>query len=267
MKKYLIFYIIVMLFVLYRSMFGQEKLIYTDIIELGIRTDKSNYALFNSPIFTYHGNIYVCFVQPDELSSGKYKTVIGKYSGGEWQYCDVEPNTSYDPWHTEPSLALDTLGYIHVTYNMHSSPWQYCKSILPENISSWEFLEQKLEGPHDKKESSYISGNGTANIPGNRITYQYMTIDREGTIYISYRECKYCSQGTDYYGMQWSLGISKYDVLSKTWQRLGPEGGVRPFATEPVRRAQVGRIFFDLNNRMHITWNWYHEYERDGFWS
>ena len=79
MKKHLVVYSLIMMLSQHQVMFCQEKLIYTDITELGIRTDKSNYALFNSPIFTQQGNVYVCFVQPDELRPGKYNTVIGKY--------------------------------------------------------------------------------------------------------------------------------------------------------------------------------------------
>ena len=36
--------------------------------------------------------------------------------------------------------------------------------------------------------SSWHASPGTADIPGNRITYQFMTTDRRGVPYICYRE-------------------------------------------------------------------------------
>jgi hypothetical protein len=226
--------------------------------------DKANIALFNSAIFTHGNAVYIAFVQPDSSDGKGYQTVVGKFSEGVWKFSVVEPNSRRDPYHRQPSIVVDSDGYVHVTYNMHSSPWQYSVSASPEDISRWEFRGQELRGPHDDERSSYVPGAGTADIPGNRITYQFITVDRNGTPYVIYREALKTDPGTDYFEMQWSLGIARYDVKSRTWQRVGPDGGVFPFATEPGFRAQGGHIHFDAHNRMHVSWTWYAEYERDG---
>lgn len=231
---------------------------------VGARTDNANIAAFNSPIFTYRDAIYVAFVRPDPTDGEGYQTVVGKFSAGDWQFSVVEPDSRNDPWHTQPSLAVDSDGYVHVTYNMHSSLWQYSVSKKPEDVSSWEFRGQELRGPHDDPRSSYVPGPGTADIPGSRITYQFMTTDRNGMPYVIYREALKTAPGTDYFRMQWSLGLSRYDPRTRKWRRVGPDGGVFPFATQPGFRAQGGHLYFDLNNRMHVSWTFYAEYERDG---
>ncbi|OHB73759.1 MAG: hypothetical protein A2Z25_00750 [Planctomycetes bacterium RBG_16_55_9] len=228
-----------------------------------------NIGLFNSPIFTFNENIYVAFVQEDEQQPGVYQTVVGKYSNNAWEFSVVEPHNMLNKYHAQPSLAVDTDGYIHVTYNMHSSPWQYSVSREPEDISTWEFRGQTLNGPHNKIESSYGFYTAEADIPGLRITYQTMHTDRNGKIYIAFREAGIYS-GVSYSKQRWSLGIASYDVSTKTWSRVGPNPDVdtsalaQTFATEYDKRPQGAKIFFDVNNRMHVSWTWYAEYEDDG---
>jgi len=226
--------------------------------------DEANIGVFNSPICTHGDSVYVAFVRPDPTDGEGYQTVVARRSGEEWQLSVVEPRSRKDQWHSQPSLCVDRDGYVHVTYNMHSSPWLYSVSKRPEDISEWEFRGQELRGPHDVVQSGYISGPGTAAIPGNRITYQFMTTDRNGVPYVCYREALTTAPGTDYYRMGWSLGVAKYDPDTRQWRRVGPGGGVFPFATQPGFRGQGGSIFFDAANRMHLAWLFYAEYERDG---
>lgn len=234
------------------------------MIPVGVRVGEENNANFNSAVFSHGDAVYVAFVRADPAGPGRYQTVVGRHAGGQWQFSVVEPNTARDPWHAQPSLAVDRDGYVHVTYNMHSSFWQYSVSRRPDDISEWEFRGQELQGPHDKAESSFHPGPGTADIPGNRITYPFMTTDCDGVPYVIYREALKTQPGVDYFEKQWSLGIARYDLSTKKWQRVGPGGGVFPFATEPGYRGQGGHIYFDLRNRMHVSWIFYAEYQSDG---
>jgi len=233
-------------------------------VPVGMKGGKANWALFNSPICTHRGVVFIAFVGPNPRDGTGYQTVVGKLADGKWQFSVVEPNNLNDPWHAQPSLVVDAAGHVHVTYNMHSSPWQYCVSLRPADIRRWVFRGQKLRGPHDRLESGVVYGEGRAAIPGNRITYQFMTTDRNGVPYVIFREALKNLPGTDYFKMQWSLGIARYDARQRKWLRVGPGRGVRVFATEPGRRVQGGRVYFDPNNRMHVSWIWYAEYEKDG---
>lgn len=234
------------------------------VASLGVKADSANVGLFNAPIFTHRGDVYVAFVRPADANGEGHETVVGKLTGGDWQFHVLEPHSLEDAWHAQSSLAVDRDGYIHVVYNMHSSPWQYSVSARPEDISEWDFRGQELRGAHDDPESSYVAGPGSATIPGNRITYPFLTTDGSGAPYVCYREALKTEPGTDYFDMQWSLGIAKYDCSAKAWRRVGPPGDALPFATEPGFRAQGGHLHFDARGRMHVSWIWYAEYERDG---
>lgn len=222
-------------------------------------------SLFNAPIASFNGKIYVAFVNRN------LQTVVAQKKDGVWSESVVAPITQPDTWHNEPSIAVDSEGYIHVVYNMHSTPWQYSVSTNPEDISQWEFRGQ-YAGTNPGKSVASKSGclgdcydnwmsEGIADIPGNQITYPFMTPDRNGVLYVSYRECYYCDR-SDYFAREWSGGISRYDVTTKTWSRVG---GVRPFAHDPnyVPAAGGMHMFFDVNNRMHISWVWGLHYTKD----
>lgn len=229
------------------------------IIKIKAYTDKANIGLFNTPITTYKEDIYVAFV--NKPTNDKYSTIIGKWTKDNgWSYTTIETHTLNDPYHAQPSLAIDKQGYIHITYNMHSSPWQYSISKKPENITEWIFQGQALNGPHNIIKSSIISGPGNALIPGNRITYQNFAKDNMGDLYINYREALKNDIKVSYGQKQWSLGVSRYSTATKKWKRVGDTKNNQPFATEPGYRAQVGYITFDIYNQMHIVWNWHVEY-------
>jgi hypothetical protein len=234
------------------------------VLPVGVRTGECNIGNSNSPVATFNGAVYVAFVRPDPETGRRYETVVGRHDGSGWQFSVVEPNGFNDPWHAQPSLCVDADGYVHVTCNMHSSYWQYSVSKRPEDIGQWEFRGQELQGPHNEARSSWDPSPGTADIPGNRITYQFMTTDRNGIPYICYRESLFNEPGVGYFRKQWSLGVARYDPATRTWDRVGPDGGVFPFATEPGYRGQGGQIFFDAANRMHVSWIFYKEYESDG---
>ncbi len=228
-----------------------------------VKVDESNVGLFNSPIVTFNKHIYVAFVET--LASNERVTKIGKYSiKNGWSFAIVERSNMNNPYHAQPSIAIDPYGFIHIVYNMHSSPWQYSISKNPEDISSWVFKGQPLNGIHSQIQSTIVTGKGTASIPGNRISYPYLATDNNGDIYIAYREALKNARKVKYGDRQWSLGISKYNVINKTWHRIGGNNIRVPFASEAGYRPQVAYLSFDRNNRMHVSWNWYVEYDLDG---
>jgi hypothetical protein len=235
-------------------------------IPLNVKVGDENTAIFNSPIFSDGNDIYVAFVRRDTLNTNVYQTIVGKYSSGSWTYSVIEPRTLFDPYHAQPSIGLDEEGYIHVVYNMHSSPWQYNVSKRPRDISEWIFRGQALNGPHDDITSSYGFYKAQAAIPGLRITYAGIHPDRNGALYIAYRELAYYKR--PYLQCQASLGIARYDVKSRTWSRVGKNPDIDTcavtctFATEAQEKWTFGgKIFFDPGNRMHVSWCWYRTYE------
>ncbi|MFQ5823916.1 MAG: BNR-4 repeat-containing protein [bacterium] len=241
--------------------YSQDKN-FSKILEGEFDVHPANRALFNSAIASFNSNIYVAFINPN------LKTVVAKKNNGVWTSSIVATITQPDTWHNAPSMAVDSEGYIHMVYNMHSTPWQYSVSKYPKDISEWEFRGQ-YAGTNPGKGVPTRSGcegdckknwmgEGIADIPGNQITYSFIVPDRKGILYISYRECYNCRK-SDYFSREWSGGIAKYDVITKSWQRVG---GVRPFAHDEKYVPASGGMymFFDINNRMHVSWVWGQHY-------
>lgn len=229
-------------------------------IKISKSTDESNVALFNSPITTFEDRTYISYV---EKYGNRYRTVIKSIDKtNRIKSWVLEENNLNDPYHAQPSIGVDRDGYIHATYNMHSSPWQYSKSILPQNIEQWQFLGQNLDGPSDKLASTRILGKGTAAIPGNRITYQYMANDRNGQLYACFREATHNTKDVSYSDETWSLGLVKYSEKTKTWERLGISES--PLATQAGQIALGCRIYFDTSNNLHLSWIWHVNYFNNG---
>ncbi|KAA3653462.1 MAG: hypothetical protein DWQ10_18450, partial [Calditrichaeota bacterium] len=239
------------------------------IIEGEFAAHASNIARFNSPITTSQNKIYLAYITPN------LKTIVAQKNGQNWELSTVSQITQNNPYHNAPSIAVDENGYIHVLYNMHATPWQYSISAQPENISNWVFRGQYAgENPgFGSTNESECSGDcyddwigtGTADIPGNQIGYMFMANDRNGTIYVGFRECYDCDAG--YHQRQRSGGIVRYDAASRQWRRVG---GVRPWATDSVYSPLGIHFYFDRTNRMHVSWVWGQHYTEDessdAFW-
>lgn len=229
-------------------------------IPLHIKTDSSNFSLFNSPITTFNDTTYVSFVKPNGRN---HETIIGTIKKNEEKkFITVEGNNLNDPYHAQPSLAVDPHGYIHITFNMHSSPWQYSVSSKPENIDSWIFKGENLNGRHDSLESTKVYGPGAAAIPGNRITYSYFAYDNSGDIHICFREMEFNVPQKEYRDDNMSLGVASYNAETRRWSRVG--NSKSPLATSAGFQAQGCRIYFSKSSNMYISWTWYVSYFNDG---
>lgn len=248
-----------------------------------IVTDPTEENVFATPIAWYKDSIYVINVEPSVGPSDKMNlnTVIRKGTikdGGRWEWTKkvIEDRTLEDRYHTQPSLAIDKNGYIHVAYNMHNMPWQYTVSEKPGEISSFIFKgevvtdaqlhEVKIE---NKTNFAYL---GTAAIPGTQITYPAFFTDRNGEIYVTYRFATRPKQSWSNRGF--AGGIAKYDVDKKKWEPVGGELKitsedalypdeyrdqkyiVHPFAYEDKWSVYLINLHFDHDNNMHLTWTW-----------
>lgn len=240
---------------LFNIAFSQQP---TVTLEGSFVVHPANRAYFNSPIATFNQKIYTAFI--DE----QLRLVVAQKIGTEWQTSVVDTDIYPSTWHNAPSIAVDTDGFIHVVYNMHSTPWQYSVSKNPENISEWEFRGQNAGAAKGKSEPTPEVrddwlGPGAAAIPGNQISYPFLAPDRNGRLYIAFRECFECD-AIDYYERSWAGGIARYDVETKIWERIGRRG---PWAHD-YRYVPLGlRFTFDMQNRMHASWIWNLHYAED----
>jgi len=193
-----------------------------------------------------------------------------------WEKHVIENRTLDDRYHTQPSIALDKSGYIHVVYNMHNMPWQYKVSKRPDDISEFEFKGEALTTDQLKKVKyenktpfPYIE---TAAIPGTQITYPSFFKDRNNDLYITYRFATKPAQSWKKRGF--AGGIAKYDVVNKKWEPIGGKLKINsadalykdnavdksytvyPFAYTDKWSVYLIRLHFDKNNGMHLSWTW-----------
>ena len=241
----------------------------------------SNVNVFSTPVAYRDHCVYTVNVEP--AKGGRpglnLHTVVRKGCRNEkqewsWTTHDLDSKTLDDPWHTQPSIAVDRSGYIHVAYNMHNMPWQYAVSKQPEDISAFRFRGEGL-----KEDQLYavkhlnktpFPGVGTAAIPGNQITYPGFFPDCNGDLYITYRFA--LRPKRSFRDRVFSAGIARYDISVKQWAAIGGEIAIsrkdatwkgpqafrrqRVFATANQWTAYYPHLTFDRDNGMHVTWMW-----------
>lgn len=190
----------------------------------------------------------------------------------QWRRTVIEPRTSPDTYHTQPSVGVDKRGYVHIAYNMHNMPWQYMVSREPCSISDFEFrgevlTDEDLHTVFEENRTPFPSV-GRAAIPGNQITYPVFTVDRRGDLYVSFRFA--VRPARPWLERGFGAGIARYDVDSRTWHSIAgavplaredaiTEAGRTqslPFAWQPGWTAYYPRLWFDAANGMHVVWTW-----------
>lgn len=239
-------------------------------------------ATFSTPMDYLNGHLAVVQVEAadDKTPSGYLRTVVhhGKReSEGSWRWTStvIERRTLHDPYHTQPSVAFDRDGYLHVVYNMHHVPWQYLVSSQPYQITSFAFGGEAvtladLDLVRKHNQTHHFTSNGKALIPGNQITYPAFTKDRHGDLYVTYRYATKPARRWE--ERAFAIGIAKYDTLARRWQPLaeplslnqgdalmGPDGrsATHPFIFDEFFLPYLVTLAFDQDNTLHAIWTWW----------
>lgn len=239
-------------------------------------------SVFATPIDVQNGFVAVAFVtNPDgETAQGYLNTVVrlGKRNNDEWDWSTtrIDSHTLLDPYHTQPSLAFDKQGYLHVAYNMHNLPWQYIVSQRPYDISKFIFKGQQvtleqLDALRLANKTSYPDV-GSADIPGNQITYPAFFKSAADDLYITYRFAIRPARAWDERAR--ASGIARYDANSHIWESVG---GIVPlrigdaaydgrsdqkavvFAYDPGFIPYLVTLAFDADGAMHAIWTWWNK--------
>ena len=242
---------------------------------------KSNMNVFSTPVAYYDGEVYVVNVEPATGPNNgiNLRTVVRKgkqvaKNQWAWETYVLDGATLDDPYHTQPSIAVDKAGYVHVAFNMHNMPWQYAVSTRPKDISSFVFRGEEVSSKERYavqilNKTSFPS-IGRAAIPGNQITYPAFFYDRNKDLFVTYRFATRPKRLFDERGF--AGGIARYDVTTKLWVAIGgnlavssddadlPKGvksaSVKAFAYTDKWSVYLIRLAFDRSNHMHATWTW-----------
>ncbi len=160
-------------------------------------------------------------------------------------------NMQENKYHVRPSIVLDKLGYVHVAADMHNQNWVYYRSLNPFDITPSNF---EMVTP-----------------PGYLITYPNFFKDKNDDLYITFRH-KVKPVPNHFTVGSSGGGIIRYDAVTKVftmlggtdhgldktlvWVNMGGAGtlNVSTGITTPSHYQQPNiRLFFDNNNRMHMT--------------
>ena len=248
-------------------------------LDVDVDGDKNVFAI---PFDYGDGLVFAVHVEPP-LAGGppgmNLRTVVRKGTRRtdghwDWQSTVVESRTLNDPWHNQASIALDRLGYVHVAYNMHNMPWQYSVSSAPYDISNFNFRGQEitfrdLEAVKIHNRTPFPDA-GTAQVPGNQVTYPMFFTDKQGELFLTYRFA--LKPARQWERRAFAGGIAKYDVRTRQWTPIGgrvpilsgdatfPTGAAIthyfPFAFRDTYSVYLINLAFDDRNGMHAFWHW-----------
>ena len=229
-----------------------------------------------------NGQLFTAHVEPPEsvgISGLNLLTVVRKgvrQLDGQWSWeaYTLDRHTLNDPWHTQASIALDQEGFVHVAYNMHNMPWQYSVSERPFDIVSLAFRGQSITLTDRMAVKLLNKTNfpsvGTADIPGNQITYPMFFSDSTGVLYLTYRFS--LRPWAPWDQRAFAGAIAKFDMARREWKQIGGpvkfgfgvaerqqvSGSVkyRPFAFQDGYSVYLITLGFDERNGIHAFWSW-----------
>lgn len=243
-------------------------------------SSQGDVSVFSTPIDAQNSQIVVAFVTDADAktTSGFLNTVVreGKKVDNvrQWKTTTLDTSTLLDPYHTQPSLAFDRNGYIHVAYNMHNLPWQYVISEQPYSVDGFVFHGQAVS----KREldalrlenKTHFPDRGRALVPGNQITYPAFFKDRAGDLFVSYRYALRPARNWDECSR--AAGIARFDPAIRAWVSVGGQvslnsGDIVPngptdsvaiaFAYDESYVPYLVTLAFDGDNAMHAIWTWW----------
>lgn len=231
-----------------------------------------------TPLAVRNGHVVLAQVEDDPVRQAlgflTTRVRLGKRGPtGVWEWSEntLETRTLHDAYHTQPSVAFDRQGHIHVAYNMHHMPWQYVVSATAYSIDAFEFrgenvTAQELETIRDKNKTNF-PGPGRAAVPGNQITYPAFFTAPRGDLFLTYR---YALKPARPWGRRsFATGIARYDPERRVWNSIGKEMQLdhgdavdeigeslhsNPFLFEERHVPYNVRIGFDGAGSLHAVW-------------
>ena len=192
-------------------------------------------------IVTYNGNQYVAYynsanklalAKRAEGSNGDWTTVSYDGTGGR---PNISIATNLD-LHNSPALGIDSDGYLHVVYDMHTVPLNYRKSSSPEDITML---------------GSEISMLGTNE---DEVTYPLFFKDKNTphNLYFLFRDG--ASGGGDSYIYKYAAGGSTWALAPGTSSGAGTDGKV--WGTYATNNAYISYPYVDSSNNAHFIFSW-----------
>jgi len=170
-------------------------------------------------LVSYKDTQFIAFYDTDK------NVVLGKRRLGEtkWNLLITQYKGNTNDAHNDISIMVDGAGYLHMAWDHHNNPVNYCKSIAPLSL----ILTDKI--PMTGKKESKVSYPEFYKMPGGNILFFY----RDG------------GSGNG------NLMIDLYNVQRKQWTQV--QDGL---INGEGKRNAYWQTAVDNNGTIHLSWVW-----------
>lgn len=186
----------------------------------GWARNQINAVIFRRNSITSHGDTqYVSFYDDATkvvLAKRKLETHI-------WEIRKTQYVGDVRDAHKTISMAVDGAGYLHMVWNQHDSPLQYCRTSSPGSLD----LTSQMPMLSDKE--SRVTYPEFYNLPGGDLLFLY----RDG------------SSGSG------NLIVNRFDVKSRKWYRLQNN-----LIDGENTRSAYWQAAVDTRGTIHLSWVW-----------
>jgi len=186
----------------------------------GWARNQVNTVIFRRNSMTSHGRSqYVAFYDAHA------RVILAKRRLGatHWQLRTTQYEGKAKDAHNSISIAVDGEGFLHMAWNHHDSPLQYCRSVRPGS------LELETMGA--------MVGNSE-----DRVTYPEFYSLPNGSLLFLYRD------GVSGGG---NLLLNRYDLKKKRWTRLQDK-----LIDGEGKRNAYPQMAVDVHGTVHLSWVW-----------
>lgn len=186
----------------------------------GWAKNQINAVIFRRNSLVSHGDTqYVAFYD------AAARIVLGKRKLGTsaWQVFKTPYVGDASDAHKSISIAVDGAGYLHMVWNQHDSPLQYCRALRPGSLE----LSDQLPMLNDKE--SRVTYPEFYNLPGGDLLFVY----RDG------------SSGRG------NLVLARYHVGLSKWSRVQDK-----LIDGENTRSSYWQVAIEQNGTIHLSWVW-----------
>ena len=218
-QSILISYLLFIIFLVSSCTKPQET---TRLVEVGngFSSTSVNTAVFRTNSLVTHGDTqYISYYDPEG-----YLTLAKRTLGSDtWTVQQSQYKGNVNDGHNIISMMVDGDGYIHISFDHHNNPLNYCRSVEPGSLTLGD--KEPMTGMEE-----------------NEVTYpEFHRLDNGDLIFV-YRD------GGSGRG---NMVMNRYDLKTKTWQRVQDV-----LIDGQGERNAYWQMYIDPAGTIHLSWVW-----------
>ena len=189
-------------------------------VDSGWARNSVNTVVFRkNSLVTYKDTQYIAFYNKDQF------VVLGKRKSGDkkWQLQQTPHKGNAKDAHNMISIMVDGDGYLHLSWDHHNNPLNYCKSLRPGSLEMSE--KTSMVGSEE-----------------NSVSYPEFYKLPHGDLLFFYRD------GGSGKG---NLVVNKYSIVTKQWNQLHNN-----LIDGEAKRNAYWQACIDNKGTIHISWVW-----------